>query len=141
MTRTFQPSETDITVEEAARVLQRNEELFAAGAIGEILEGFTDDVVVEFADVPRVEGKRALERFLAARFARQKDYRLHKRLRAVTGNVIIGTWTGEWEDAVTGNVMAGRGSEFLEMRGSCCARWEATFNAWEAGRPQQSLFV
>lgn len=100
----FQSSENHITIEEAMGLLRRNEELFARAAVREILEGFTDDVIVEFADVPRVEGKPALERFLAARFARQTNYRLRKTLRAINGNVIIGTWTGEWQDAVTGKL-------------------------------------
>jgi hypothetical protein len=45
------------------------------------LSGFTDDIVVEFADLPRIKGKAELERILKARLARQKGYRLEKTLR------------------------------------------------------------
>jgi hypothetical protein len=33
------------------------------------LSGFTDDIVVEFADLPRIKGKAELERILKARLA------------------------------------------------------------------------
>jgi len=62
------------------------------------LSGFTDDIVVEFADLPRIKGKAELERILKARLARQKGYRLEKTLRDVAGATIVGSWTGDWVD-------------------------------------------
>jgi nuclear transport factor 2 (NTF2) superfamily protein len=67
-----------------------------------ILGGYTDDVVIRFADVPEVRGKIAAERFLRARFARQRNYRLNKVLRMVDRNMVGNYWDGEWEDAKTG---------------------------------------
>jgi hypothetical protein len=102
------------------------------------LSGFTDDIVVEFADLPRIKGKAELERILKARLTRQKGYRLEETLRAVAGATIVGSWTADWVDATTDE---GQGIEFIEMRDDKCAHWEATFNAWDAEGPRNSLFT
>jgi len=99
------------------------------------------DIVVEFADLPRIKGKAELKNILEARLARQKDYHLEKTLRAVTGATNVGSWIADWVDATTGRPMKGRGIEFLEMRDDKCAHWEATFNAWDAEGPRSSLFT
>ncbi|WP_425249012.1 hypothetical protein [Bradyrhizobium huanghuaihaiense] len=70
---------------------------------------------------------------MLARFARQKNYRLQKQLRAVSGNVIACSWVGEWDDGRNGCKMQGRGIELLTMRGGEIAEWEATFNVWAKG--------
>ena len=88
--------------------------------------------VVEFADLPTIKGKRELDRIIPARLARQKHYRLTKTLRFVSGNTIVGSWVADWTDGITGRPMNGKGIEFIEMRDGKCARWEATFNAWDA---------
>jgi hypothetical protein len=37
--------------------------------------------------------------------------------------------------------MKGKGIECIEMRDEKCAHWEATFNAWDAEGPRNSLFT
>jgi hypothetical protein len=37
--------------------------------------------------------------------------------------------------------MKGKRIEFIEMRDGKCARWEATFNAWDAEAPGRSQFT
>jgi hypothetical protein len=37
--------------------------------------------------------------------------------------------------------MKGKGIEFIEIREGKCARWEATFNAWDAEAPSRSQFT
>ena len=69
--------------QQAATILRRYQELWNSAALTELLNGFSDDIVVEFADLPRIKGKAELERILRARLARQKGYRLEKTLRAV----------------------------------------------------------
>jgi ketosteroid isomerase-like protein len=135
------PSEQILTEVQAATILRRYQELWNKAALTELLNGFSDDIVVEFADLPRIKGKAELERILRARLARQKGYRLEKTLRAVTGPTIIGTWVADWIDGTTGRPMKGKGIEILEMRDGKCARWEATFNAWDAEGPRNSLFT
>ena len=130
-----------LTEIEAVHILRKYQELWNRAAVGELLDGFTDDVVVEFADLPIICGKAELERVILARLARQKNYRLQKTLRAVKSSVIIGTWVADWIDGKSGQLMKGRGSEFIEMRGDKCARWEATFNAWPADGKRNSVFV
>ncbi len=122
-------------------MLARYEDLLNRAALGEYMDGFTDDIVVDFADLPTIRGKDQLEQIMRARFARQKRYRLKKALRFVFGNTIVGSWTADWTDGVTGRPMKGKGIEFVEIRDGKCARWEATFNAWDAEAPGRSHFT
>lgn len=126
---------------EGAAILQRYEELWNRGALSELIDGFTHDITVDFADLPTINGKTELEAVIRARLVRQKNYRLKKQLRAVVDRTIIGTWTADWTDGTTGQAMKGKGIEFIEMRDGKCARWEATFNAWSAEGPRKSFFT
>ena len=130
-----------LTQQEAAAILARYQELWNRGALPELLEGFTDDITVEFADLPTIKGKRELGQIIRARLARQMHYRLKKTLRFVSGNTIVGSWVADWTDGATGRPMKGKGIEFIEMRDGKCARWEATFNAWDAEAPSRSQFT
>jgi nuclear transport factor 2 (NTF2) superfamily protein len=122
-----------LTIGDAQAVLARAQRLMSMGNIAEVMQTFAPDVVVRFADCPETHGRPPLETFLRARFARQKNYRLQKQLRAVSGNVIACSWDAEWEDGQDGRHMQGRGIELLTMRGGEIARWEATFNVWQKG--------
>jgi nuclear transport factor 2 (NTF2) superfamily protein len=124
---------TNLTWRDAEAVLERAARVMSAGDIPEVMKTFASDVAVRFADFPETHGRPALERFLQARFARQKNYRLQKQLRAVTGNVIVCYWDAEWDDGQDGRQMQGRGIELLTMRGHEIARWEAVFNVWQKG--------
>lgn len=126
---------SELSLSEAEAVIARAQRVMSAGVISDIMETFASDVVVRFADLPETRGKPALEKFLLARFARQKRYRLQKQLRAVWGMTIVCYWEGEWEDGYDGRGMEGRGIEILTMRGTEIARWEATFNVWQKGSP------
>jgi nuclear transport factor 2 (NTF2) superfamily protein len=122
-----------LTISDAEAVLARAQRLMSAGNIPEVMKTFAPDVVVRFADFPETHGRPPLEKFLLARFARQKNYRLQKQLRAVSGNVIACSWDAEWEDGQDGRQMQGRGIELLTMRAGEIARWDATFNVWQSG--------
>ncbi len=127
------PVETGMTLDEAKAFVKRVEALFAAGDVETIVAGYTSDVVVHFGDFPEMRGPAEVERFLRARFARQRNYRLTKDLRSMSGNVISNYWEGTWEDAQTGKRMRGRGAESWTMREGKIAMWEAAFNVWEDG--------
>jgi nuclear transport factor 2 (NTF2) superfamily protein len=122
-----------LTYCDAEAVLQRAQRLLNAGDLSEIMKTFASDVVVRFADFPEMCGRAPVEKFLAARFARQRNYRLQKQLRAVSGNTIACSWDAEWEDGQDGRQMQGRGIELLTMRGDEIAAWEAVFNVWQKG--------
>ena len=124
---------SQLTLRDAEAVLDRAQKLMSSGDMVEVMKTFAADVVVRFADFPETQGRQPLEKFLLARFARQKNYRLEKQLRAVSGSVIACYWEGEWDDGRDGRQMQGRGIELLTMRGDEIARWEATFNVWEKG--------
>jgi nuclear transport factor 2 (NTF2) superfamily protein len=129
-----------LTREFALELVKGAEDAFGSADIAAIVRGYTDDVLIRFADVPEIRGKEAAERFLRARFARQRNYRLRKTLRMLEGNMIGNFWDGEWEDAQTGKAMVGRGTEFWTIRDGKIAVWEATFNAWErGGKPQTPI--
>ncbi len=84
-------SHTKVITEAAARsIVAEAEAAFMAADVPRILSLFTPDVVVRYADFPEMRGLDALEKFLQMRFARQKNYRLRKPFRAVTGNIIGG---------------------------------------------------
>ncbi len=123
----------ELSFGDAEAVLERAQRLLNAGDISEVLKTFASDVVVRFADFPETHGRPPLEKFLIARFARQKNYRLQKQLRAVSGNVIVCSWDAEWDDGQDGRQMQGRGIQLLTMRGDEIAKWEATFNVWQRG--------
>jgi nuclear transport factor 2 (NTF2) superfamily protein len=129
-----------VSREFALKLVQGAEDAFGSADISAIMRGYTEDVVIRFADVPEIRGKADAERFLRARFARQRNYRLRKTLRMLEGNMIGNFWDGEWEDAQTGKPMVGRGTEFWTIRDGKIAVWEATFNAWErGGKPQTPI--
>jgi len=125
---------------EARKIVDEAEAAFLAADVPRILAMFTPDVIVRYADFPEMRGLDALEKFLRARFARQKNYRLKKTFRAVTGNIIGDSWEGQWEDIKTGKKMVGRGMEFITVVKGKAAIWEAVFNASEPdGAPATPL--
>lgn len=133
-------ADSEVGRDQALAMVKAAERDFASANVESILAGYTDDVVIRFADVPEIRGKAQAEKFLRARFARQKNYRLNKVLRTLQGNTIGNFWDGEWQDAQTGKQMVGRGTEFWTIRDGKLAVWEATFNVWEkGGKPQTPI--
>lgn len=133
-------TDPQVTREQALAMVKGAERDFGSANVESIMSGYTDDIVIRFADLPEIRGKEQAEKFLRARFARQKNYRLTKVLRMLQGNMIGNYWDGEWEDAQTGKKMMGRGTEFWTVRDGKVALWEATFNVWEkGGKPQTPL--
>jgi nuclear transport factor 2 (NTF2) superfamily protein len=129
----IEPQSRNLTIADAEAILEQAQRLMSAGDISEVMKTFASDVIVKFADFPETHGRAALEKFLIARFARQRNYRLQKQLRAVSGDVIVCYWEGEWDDGQNGRQMQGRGIEMLTLRDSEIAKWEATFNVWQKG--------
>ena len=121
-------SENSISRNLALKMVASVEKGFGDQDIEVIMAGFTDDVVVRFADQPELRGKEDLRKLLEARFSRQKEYRLKKRLRMLESQMIGNYWEGEWEDAITGKNMVGRGTEFWTLRDGKVSIWEAAFN-------------
>ena len=133
--RSDEMSEDAISRDAALALVGEVEKAFGDQDIDVIMAGFTDDVVVRFADQPELHGKDAVRELLEARFARQRGYRLKKQLRMLDGNMVGNYWDGEWEDAQTGKAMVGRGTEFWTIRDGRVSRWEAAFNVWERDAP------
>jgi nuclear transport factor 2 (NTF2) superfamily protein len=118
-------------VEEARAFVAHVEKLFMPWNIDALVEGFSEDCEVRFGNV-QMRGRAALRAFFEARSARQKNYRLRKRLRAFSGDMLSNIWEGEWEDAQTGAGMTGFGVELWVMREGKIAVWEAAFNVSHA---------
>jgi ketosteroid isomerase-like protein len=123
------------TVDEAGAFVAHVESLFMPWDIPALLDGFTEDCVVRFGDMPEFRGKAALEKLFRSRAERQIGYKLRKQLRSLSGDTIANYWEGEWQDALTGKQMAGRGVEIWVMRNGRIAVWEAAFNFNERGKP------
>ena len=130
-----------MTWDEATRLVQAVEDAFAAADLDRIAAGFTEDAVARFADFPEMQGRTAIMRFLTARFARTKGYRLTKRLHVLMDDMLANTWDASWEDAQTGKAMLGRGTEIWRVRDGRIALWDATFNVWEQGGPPSTPVV
>jgi uncharacterized protein len=130
-----------VTQVQAQAMVAAAERNFGSRNVPAILEGFTDDIVIRFADVPEMRGKPAAEQFLRARFSRQDNYRLTKVLRMVQGDMVGNYWDGEWEDAQSGRTMRGRGTEFWTVVGGKVSVWEATFNVWDAASGPKPAFM
>jgi nuclear transport factor 2 (NTF2) superfamily protein len=131
----------ELSFAEAKTIVQNVENLFGRADLPKIIEGFTADAVARFADFPEMRGREAIGKFLAARFARQRDYRLTKHLRMVMGDMIGNEWQADWTDGKTAKTMRGRGMEFWTMRDGKIAVWDATFNVWEEGGPPSTPVV
>jgi nuclear transport factor 2 (NTF2) superfamily protein len=125
----------------AKRLVQAVEDAFGAADLARIEQGFTEDAVTRFADFPEMHGRDEIMRFLRARFARTKGYRLKKTLHCVTGDTLANSWNASWEDAQTGKPMLGRGTEIWIVRDGRIALWDATFNAWVEGGPSTTPVV
>jgi hypothetical protein len=97
-----------LTEEAAKAALERYQELWNRQALSELLDGFTDDIAVEFADLPPIHGRAELERVLRARLVRQKGYRLQKTLRGVVGNTIVGSWVASCDRWRVGTIDEGK---------------------------------
>jgi len=130
-----------ITVAQAEAILRGYEAVFMRGDMEAILAGFSENVLVHFADYPKFQGKAELEKFLRARFARQKNYRLKKTLRAINGTLIVNTFVGEWDDAVTKRKVEWRGSEFIRLERGLCVEWLAYANLWDQVSGPRPQFV
>jgi nuclear transport factor 2 (NTF2) superfamily protein len=130
-----EPAGRVLTWDQARRLVQDVEDAFGAADLARIEQGFTEDATALFADFAELHGRDAIMRFLRARFARTKDYKLKKKLRLLMGDLLSNTWDASWEDAQTGRQMQGRGTEIWRVRDGRIALWDATFNVWEKGGP------
>jgi len=126
------------TLEEARALVKHVESLFMPWNIDALADGFTEDCVVRFGTVPEMRGREAVRAFFTTRSARQRNYRLTKQLRSLSGDTIVNVWDGAWEDADSGAPMKGFGVEVWVLRDGKIALWEAAFNV---GRADQTASV
>jgi nuclear transport factor 2 (NTF2) superfamily protein len=138
MTREFdmavEPKATkELTWEEAEHLVAYQQGLTGSNDPERTVQAFASDVIVRYANFPEMRGKAELKRFMASRFSRQKNYRLKKQLRAVSGNVMVCSWVATWEDSRDGRAMEGFGIELLTIEAGKIVTWEAVFNVWEKG--------
>lgn len=131
-----------LSVAEAQAFITEAEAAFEAHDVDRIVSAFHPDIVITYADFPVMHGIPEARAWLEARFSRQRNYTLRKTLRNVGGDVLGGTWEGEWEDAKTGVAMQGRGVELqqLNVEGKVVV-WFASFNAWKQGETPTSPLV
>lgn len=129
------------TMEEAQVLVKYVESLFDPWNVDALVDGFTPDCVVRFADVPQFTGQKALRDLFTARSARQKDYKLRKHLRALMNDTVAIMGEGEWFDLVTGQQMAGWGCEIWKLRDGKIAVWEGAFVGGPVSEQKRSLYT
>ena len=127
--------------DEAVKIVQRAEDTFNRGDVDAILSRYADDIVIRFAGIPEIRGKAAAEKFIRARFAREKNYRVKKTLFMVDGFKIGATFTNSWKDAKTGKETFGRGVELWEYRDGKLILWDAALDIWEKGTDTTAMFL
>lgn len=119
------------SIEEATALVKEVEHLFNDWNVEAILDGFTEDAVTKFRDIPTFTGKERLRELFEVSERTRRDFNLTKTLKAFSGDVICGTWDCTWVDVQSNKKMAGFGCEFWTMRDGKIALWEGTFNGWE----------
>lgn len=122
------------TFEEARVMVKYVESLFNPWNVDALAQGFTEDCVIRFCDIPEYRGRDKVRKMFEARSKRQKDYRLVKTLKSLMNDTICNTWEGQWIDLETGKEMAGYGCEVWKLRDGKIAEWDGAFNAWEKGK-------
>lgn len=137
----FPKGEDAWTQAQADALLRVVEDIFHRRDIDALVAGFTEDCVVRFSEQPEFTGREALRALFAARFARQKNYRLRKTNRMLKGNMLGNVWTGSWEDSETGARKEGFGVEFWTMKDGIIAVWEASFSVWDADGERKSAVM
>jgi nuclear transport factor 2 (NTF2) superfamily protein len=120
------------TLEEARALVKHVESLFMPWNVDALVDGFTEDCIVRFCSVPEMRGREAVRAFFRTRSARQRNYRLTKQLRSLSGDTITNVWDGAWQDAESGASMKGFGVEVWVLRDGKIALWEAAFNVGRA---------
>ena len=131
---------SEISVDKARELVATYEKVTTSKNVVAFLSGFTDDCIVQYGQFPIMRGKDELLPFVERMFAPNlHDFVCRKSLRCLSGNVIGGTWTAEWNDPKSQTKMAGRGFEFWIMRGEQIARWDAAFNSWAIGECRQRV--
>jgi nuclear transport factor 2 (NTF2) superfamily protein len=141
MPQTWPQGEQAWTHAQARAFIAQVVELFHRVDVDGLANGFAEDCVVRFAELPELRGRAALRELFARRLARQQDYRLEKTLVVLEGNRLGNLWTGTWRDRDTGLKMEGRGVEFWTMRDGRIAVWDAAFNVWQADGPRKSAVM
>jgi nuclear transport factor 2 (NTF2) superfamily protein len=129
------------TMEEARTLVKYVESLFNPWNVDALVDGFTPDCVVRFADIPPFTGQEKLRELFTSRSLRQKDYKLVKHLRSLMNDTLAIMGEGTWLDLSTGEQMSGWGCEIWQMRDGKIAVWEGAFNAGPAGADVASPFV
>jgi nuclear transport factor 2 (NTF2) superfamily protein len=124
-----------LTIDEARAFVRHVESLFMPWNLDALADGFTEDCIVRFGNLPEFRGRAAVRTFFAARSARQRNYHLVKEFRSLMGDTITNVWNGTWDDAESGFAMKGFGVELWVMRDGRIAVWEAAFNVVRADQP------
>jgi ketosteroid isomerase-like protein len=132
--------ERDLTEADVNASLAKSMDRFARADVEGLVSRYDDDILIRFADLPEIRGKAAAERFLRARFAVQRDYKVSKTFLLVAGQKYANSFTASWTDMSTGKHYEGRGVEVLQLRNGKVVQWDCSYNIWEAGAAKDSSY-
>lgn len=113
------------TVAEAQGYFDSRASLYNSRNIAAIMDGYAEDIEIQYGDVPVMFSKNEYEPFVAKRLASFNSYNLKKIVRLVQGNHVVTEldihWAGE---ASQGKPRRTRAFEILTFRGAKLAKWE-----------------
>ena len=118
-----------LTAERARAILSAAEGAWHDRDADALAAAVHPDVRIRFNDLPEIRGREDARAWIIHRMAVQKGYRLGKTLRGIDGNLIIGSWTGQWTDAETGEHWRGRGIELLALEDGLIREWDGVLHA------------
>lgn len=111
------PEQMDVRV-------QRVCEAFRALDMATIMSCFSEQVVVNYNDLPRLSGRLELHEFLAPRYAKISNYELNKNVVLSSGNMVCVEVKASYTDRHSGINYRSTILEVLHFEGELISQWD-----------------
>lgn len=98
--------------------------------IDAMISCFTPNIVVNYGNLPQINGITALREFLSGRYSSVTDFKLSKRVRCVTSNV-VGLEAEVSFTSADGKKIKGIAFEFLTVEEGRIAVWDNVSILWD----------
>lgn len=126
---TFQTGSAALDAETAQRWLDQVTATCSTLDIDLIVDTLTEDAVADLGPVV-IEGRENLRPVLRERYAKYTHFDLVKKLRVVSGDVIVCDVRLRWKSADEPRLQHTRALEILQVRDGRIARWDNASVSW-----------
>lgn len=110
--------------------VKQAEAAYQSQDLDRIMELFDPKIVMYWNGQKVAEGSDAVRKWYEGRaFLSAKEFKIHKSLRAATGDTIALEWTNSWLDK-NGTRNEGYGGEFWTMRNGRLLEWHAYYSLY-----------